>query len=449
MTRISDSPLPARIVPNTERSVHVRFAFGAMWSVLGAVLSRGLTLAGFVLASRALGATGFGEIGMIQSTQGLFGVLAGGGLGLAATKYVAEYRTVDRSRAGRCVTLALHIAVVCGLVGAVILLACAGPMAVHVLGAPHLATELRVATGLLLFGAIAGVQTGAINGLGEFRTVALLATFRGAAVLIALVLGIRLGGVAGAVVGLVAAEAAAVGVNHLVLRSLFPRSNSGWERGSWRELFVVGQFAGMAVLGSIATTLGLWLGNTLLVGQTDGYAALGIFNAAERWRQLLLFLPAALSPIILSMLSHLHGSDDGTAYRQLLGVNLLISVAVVLVPAVGLMALAQPAMSVFGEEYRSGATTLVVLTASAIAMVFNNLLGQVLISKGAIWGRAALDGLLAVVLVLTAWKAVPVLRDEGLALAHLAAYAATAVALIAPVLFYLRRHKREVAPRQT
>jgi O-antigen/teichoic acid export membrane protein len=449
VTSASQTQLPARAAPDGERSVHARFAFGALWSVFGAVASRGLTLAGFVLASRALGAAGFGEVGMVQSTQGLFGVLAGGGLGLAATKYVAEYRTADRSRAGRCFALALLVAVVSGGAGAAVLFAFAGPMAENVLGAPHLGAELRVATGLLLFGAIGGVQTGAINGLGEFRTAALLAIFRGACVLAALVAGVRLGGVLGAVLGLVAAEAAGVVANHLALRRLFPQA---WDGGAgpaaWRELAVVARFAGMAVLGSIATTLALWLGNTLLVSRPGGYAALGVFNAAERWRQLLLFLPAAVSPIILSMLSHLHGSADRGAYRRLLGVNLCASAAVVLVPAAGLAALAPLAMGVFGEEYRSGATTLVILTASAVAMVFNTLLGQVLVSKGAIWWRTALDVLLAAVLVLVAWKAVPSARDEGLALAHLAAYGVTAVALVMPVMFYLRQQRNEAAPRR-
>ena len=448
MTSVGQTQLPARAAPHGERPIHVRFAFGAIWLVLGAVVSRGLTLAGFVLASRALGAAGFGEVGMIQSTQGLFGVLAGGGLGLAATKYVAQFRTTDRTRAGRCFALAMLIAVVCGVVGAVVLFAFAGPMAAKVLGAPHLVTELRVATGLLLFGAVAGVQTGTINGLGEFRAAALLAIFRGVCIVMALPSGIRLGGVPGAVIGLVAAEAAGVVANQLALRRMFPQTWYGCGRGSWRELAAVGRFAGMAVLGSIATTLALWLGNTLLVSQPDGYAALGVFNAAERWRQLLLFLPAAVSPIILSMLSNPHGSDDRVAYRQLLGVNLVVSAAIVLIPAAGLAALAALAMSLFGEEYRCGATTLVILTASAVAVVFNNLLGQVLVSKGAIWWRAALDGLLAIVLVVVAWKAVPASRDEGLALAHLAAYAATAVALVVPVMVYLRRQQGEAAPQR-
>jgi len=37
-----------------------------------------------------LGTVGFGELGVIQSTVGMFGVFAGLGLGMTATKYVAS-----------------------------------------------------------------------------------------------------------------------------------------------------------------------------------------------------------------------------------------------------------------------------------------------------------------------------------------------------------------------
>src|SRR4051794_36362585 len=102
-------------------SIRLRFAIGAFWSLMGAAGSRGLTLAASVLAARLLGTTGFGEVGMVQSTHGLFGVLAGTGLGLAATKYVAEYHATDRGRAGRCLALALRIAVGAGGAAALVL----------------------------------------------------------------------------------------------------------------------------------------------------------------------------------------------------------------------------------------------------------------------------------------------------------------------------------------
>jgi len=56
------------------------------WSMAGAVISRGLMLVASIFVARMLGKTGFGELGMIQSTVGMFGVFAGFGLGLNCNK---------------------------------------------------------------------------------------------------------------------------------------------------------------------------------------------------------------------------------------------------------------------------------------------------------------------------------------------------------------------------
>jgi O-antigen/teichoic acid export membrane protein len=185
----------------------------------------------------------------------------------------------------------------------------------------------------------------------------------------------------------------------------------------------------------------MWFSNVLLVAQTDGYSALGIFNAADRWRQVLLFVPASFSPLILSLLSNLHGNNDAGAYRRLFGVNLWISAAVTIVPSVGLVLLAVPAMGLFGEEYRLGWMTLAILSASAIAVVMNNILGQILISQGAVLGRFLLDVLLSATLALVSWQLIPEYRDEGMAIGSLAAYSVTALALIAPAIYYMKARK--------
>jgi O-antigen/teichoic acid export membrane protein len=436
--------------PAPQPSLPVCFAISAFWSLSGAVASRGLTLAASVLAGRLLGATGFGEVGMIQSTQGLFGVLAGTSLGLAATKFVAEHRATDPVRARRSLHLGLIFAAAAGLPAAIVLLLFAADVASGILNAPHLAGELQVATGLIVLGAINGVQTGALAGLGLFRAIALLATLRGACLFVAMVVGITLGGVMGAVAGLVLTEAVAVMFNHLALRRLLPVPASPQPAGAggWTDFGVMARFTGLAILGSLATTLAMWFSNVILAGQADGYAALGIFNAADRWRQLLLFLPASLSPIILSMLSSLHGSSDPRRFRQLFGLNLGVSAAVVLVPAVGLAFFAPLAMSLFGQEYQEGRLTLVILAASAIAVVLNNLLGQVLVSQGAIWWRFLLDVVLGGVLALVAWQAVPLYQDRGLALANLVAYSVTVLGLLPPVVYFLKHPRSRPVPSQ-
>jgi O-antigen/teichoic acid export membrane protein len=419
-------------------SVVVRFAIGALWALIGAVVSRGLTLASSVLAGRLLGTTGFGEIGMIQSTQGLFGVVAGAGLGLAATKFVAEYRSIDPARTGRSVTLATTIALVSGALMAIALLALSGMIASGVLNASHLTRELQVASGLVLFGTLNGVQTGALVGLGDFRALAVLNSIRGICLCVFLIAGIELGGVLGGVIGLVLTEAIAVLANHVALRRLLPEAVVWPDRGAaWSELMTMCRFSGLSLLGSICTMSAMWFANVVLVAQPGGYASLGVFNAAERWRQLLLFLPASFSPVILSTLSNLHGRSDRDAYRRLFGLNLAVSLAVVAVPSIGMILWASPAMGLFGPEYRAGGMTLVILAASSVAVVLNNLLGQILVSQGAIMGRFLLDCLLAAVLALASWQLIPIYRDQGMALGSLIAFAVTAAVLVATTIHFM------------
>lgn len=431
------------IAGSHDKSITICLAAGVFWSLLGAVVSRGLTLVASIMAARTLGAAGFGELGMIQNTQGLFGVLAGAGLGLAATKFVAEFRTVDPMKAGRCIILATLISVIAGLLGASILFVYAGELAVSVLKAPHLVGELQVATGLILFGAVNGVQTGALAGLGDFRTVARLSILRGACLFFALVIGIREAGVMGGVIGLVVTEALAVGASQVALARVFPLR--------WKDAFTgpdalvditaMLRFSGLAISASLATTLAFWFVNVLLVNERDGYVALGVFNAADRWRQVLLFLPAAFSPILLSMLSNMHGKNEVDGFRKLFQVSLLVNIAVVVLPAVGLILLAPHAMNLFGNGYREGSMTLIILSGSALAAVLNNILGQVLISKGAMGWRFAMDILLSSMLSFVAWLLVPTWREQGLALAYLISYSVTAAALIVPAIWYSTEKK--------
>jgi len=434
------SELAVSTVPS--HSVARYFAIGAFWALVGAVVSRGFTLASSVLAGRLLGTTGFGEVGMIQNTQGLFGILAGAGLGLAATKFVAEFRSIDPAKAGRCITLATTIALVSGTLMALGLLVLSGVIASSVLNAPHLTGELQVATGLVLFGTINGVQTGALVGFGNFRTLAVLNSIRGVCLCVFLVAGIQLGGVLGGVIGLVVSEAIAVLANHVALRRLVPEAVAWQDRNAaWSELMMICRFSLLSLLGSSCIMLAMWFANVVLVAQPDGYAALGIFNAAERWQKLLLFFPASFSPVIRTMLSNLHGSNDPRAYRRLFGLNLAVSIAVVVVPSIVIILCASPAMGLFGDGYRAGRMTLVILSASSVAVVLNNLLGQILVSRGAVMGRFVLDVLLAAVLAIASWQLIPIYRDQGMALGSLIAFAVTSAALIPTTVSFMRRHR--------
>ena len=67
-----------------DASLTRRFAQAALWSVAAATLSRGFAFLATVGIGRVLGPTAYGQYALLQSTVGLFGLLAGSGFGLAA-----------------------------------------------------------------------------------------------------------------------------------------------------------------------------------------------------------------------------------------------------------------------------------------------------------------------------------------------------------------------------
>lgn len=152
--------------------IGLRMARGLFWSMAGTVISRALMLLATILVARLLGKIEYGELGMIQSTVGMFGVFAGFGLGLTATKYVAELRESDPLRVGRILSLSTFVACFTGGLMALALLFFAPWLAEHTINAPHLVSQLRISAIVLFFSALNGAQTGALAGFEAFKDIA-------------------------------------------------------------------------------------------------------------------------------------------------------------------------------------------------------------------------------------------------------------------------------------
>lgn len=418
----------------SDGSIRGRFLNGVIWSFIGAVFSRGLMLISTVLAGRILGPQGFGQLSVVQNTVGIFGVLAGAGLGVTAIKYVSQFRNSDSKRCGQYIRISHLVAVITGVVATIGLLVSAGWIAKEVLLSASLSVSLRWAATLVLFSAITGVQVGALAGLEDFRGVAVLTIVRGGSLLVLMTAGSWLGGVTGALIGMVVTEFVTSLIGYAaVIRASRKAGIPLPSSTDWHELRAIWRFALPALLSSVVVLPAIWASNIILVNQPAGYAAVGIFSAADTGRQLILFLPTTISALILSMLSNLHGSDNHVAYRKVFRANLAVSLISVILPVVAMILFAKQAISAFGLEYSSGAPTLIILSLSVVFVILNNVLGQVLVSIGLIWKRFALDLLLAVLLLLASLWLIPTYMQNGLAAANLCAYALTVGVLYAIV----------------
>ena len=139
-----------------------RLARGAFWSLVGSLISRGLGLLAGVLVARLLGKHDYGQLGMVQSTTGMFGIFAGFGMGLTANKHVAEFKNQDPARAGRIICLSSLISWITGGLLTLILLVFAPWLARTTLGSANMTGLLQAGAWLLLLGGVNGAQTGAL-----------------------------------------------------------------------------------------------------------------------------------------------------------------------------------------------------------------------------------------------------------------------------------------------
>jgi len=363
-----------------------RLARGVFWSMAGAVISRGLMLAATVLVARMLGKTVYGELGMIQSTVGMFGVFAGFGLGLTATKHVAQFRQSDPGRAGRIIGLSGLFAMLTGSLMALGLLIFAPWLAENAINAPYLAGILRIGALLLFINALNGAQTGALAGFEAFKTIAYVNLFTGLISFPILVSGAYFGGLTGAVWALAINLGFNWLLNHLALRKETRQHNVPFTfRECSRELSVLWSFSLPAALSGVVVGPVNWACAALLVNQPNGYNEMGVFSAANQWYVMLLFLPSLMGQVVLPVLSERLGQTDTGQSKKTLVLAIKMNALLVL-PLVLLASIASPfIMNLYGEGFRSGWPTLVVVLFTAGLLAVQIPVGHIIAASGKMW----------------------------------------------------------------
>jgi len=363
-----------------------RLAKGTFWSMAGAVISRGLMLGASVLVARMLGKTVYGELGMIRSTVGMFGIFAGFGLGLTATKHVAEFRQSDPGRAGRIISLSWLVAMVTGGLMALGLLIFAPWLASRTINAPHLSGALRIGALILVISALNGAQTGVLSGFEAFKTIAYVNLFVGLISFPILVAGAYFGGLTGAVWALVINLGVNWLLNHIALRKEVSRYKVPFVfRDCSREFSILWKFSLPAVLSSSMVGPVNWMCGALLVNQLGGYEEMGIFSAGNQWFNILLFLPEMLGQVVLPVLSERIGQNKPKQSSKTMSLAIKVN-AILVLPLVLLTSIASPyIMSLYGEGFKNGWPTLVVVLITAGLLAVQAPIRQIIAASGKMW----------------------------------------------------------------
>lgn len=415
-----------------------RMFHGAFWSFSGTAMGKLCLLVAGILCAHLLKQEVFGQLGMIRSTLNIFIVFGASGIGVTATKLISTYRTNDIPRLLRMTRLTFRLAWVMTLALMVFCFVLARPIARHILHAEHLTFELKIASLLLLFSILYGVQNGVLTGLEQFKIMArntFVGSFLEAVLMVA---GAYFWGLTGAIVGLGIGLGALFWVNRLSIKKHYAQYVVGERQSThapndWSMLL---NDCIPATLSALMVTPTFWGIRTILL-QHDGYNSLALFEAADQWKVMMLFIPTAISQMVLPILTSIR--QQRQQFRHVLLANIAFIVGISSVITLMVLLLGGPIMQLYGKGF-SDKMPLVYLALSNIFSAYSNIIEMSIYSKNKMWQAFVINLFWAIVLLVSAyWLVERGLNAIGIALAVLIAYGLKSILATLYLTLFLKR----------
>ncbi|MCU1275612.1 MAG: polysaccharide biosynthesis protein [Bryobacterales bacterium] len=410
-------------------SVRFQLARNTFWSVAGSASSQGSSLLAALLLGRMLGVAAFGKVALIQATVILLGNVGEMGFALTTTKFVSRWRTVDPEQAGRLIGWTLRTTAVSAFSVALLLVVLGPHLGISAL--TGLSTELRAACGVLVFDMLNRIQLAALSGLEAFESTARVQASRGVLMLPCVWLGTMSGGLLGAILAMSFVSLATCAIGHWILKR------------RCRSLSIYIDYRSGLASGILTTSMSLWAGNLLLSGstwvvtlllsrQTSGFSELGLFNAADKWKTALTFLPQMLFQVTLPMLSHRQAARDHRACTRIVSASLGSTLVATGTAALLVASLSRVLMSSYGVGFKAGASVLLLTAAAAVPSAIYT------VGAGTLWALGKPAQMLAVdvfktsLLLALCWSGLAS-SAWNLALAYLLSFTAGSVVIMLAV----------------
>lgn len=415
-------------------SLKSKLIYGIFWNFVSTVASQGFPMIATIITARLLGTYGYGQLGIINSTIVLFSTFAGLGLGITATKYIAQFHQTDPERTGRIISITTIFGLISGSTMCIILFIIAPWLATNMLIAPQLTLELRIVSILLLFNTLTGIQSGIITGFGAFKNLARIAIIQGIVASSLTITGVYFFGLIGVVMALVINSVINIILYEISIKNLVKEFKIKIDYlRSWKERNIIWELSLPSMLSGVMVGPVVWIANILIVNNPGGYAQLGLFNAADQWRSALNFLPIVIGGVLLPMVS----ANINKENKALETVNVLASWIIVIIIALPLISFPEIIALLYGQGYSS----MVFLQSISLMMLVSCILaykegiGRKLIARNLMWWGFLSNmvwGLLFLGLII-------IFKNEGslgLALSYIISYGINTLIFIP---FYLSR----------
>ena len=399
-----------------------RMTNGIIWSFSGTALAKFLTLIAGIFCARILQKEAYGEFSIVRSTINMFIVLGSAGLGVTSTKYISEYKKNKKEKIPYIYAITNTFGIFTAIITALLIIIGSSFLASNILQHPDITSTIRIGAVLLFFSILNGVQNGTLTGFEDFRTIAINTLVGNIFQSIFMIIGAYFKGINGATLGFGVGFIVIFLTNHISINKIFKTFHLHKikiNKVKTEDLKILYTYSIPAALSALLITPSFWLIRSILV-RSDGFKELAIFEAADQWKVIILFIPTSISQIILPILASLQ--KEKATFITTLKYNLLIVGITSTIIALGIILFSSNIMYFYGNTY-SNSLPLKILAISTIFSALANVLEIATYSIGKMWQCFFINIIWASsMIVLTVLLTHKGFGADGLALAILISY---------------------------
>jgi O-antigen/teichoic acid export membrane protein len=411
-------------------NMHRRLATGTIWNLIATLLNQGSIFAVNVIVARILGIHAFGEYSIIVGTLVTAAVLVQLSMGYTSTKYVSEYRSIDKEKTGRIIGLCMMLSIGTATIGVILILPASTFICTFFMKAAHLSTALMIGTGYLFFAAVNGFQVGVYAGLEGYHNLAKAAIISGVITVSGIAFGAIYFQLIGALIGLSATAMIRCLLHSYWLHKLLKMNSIVVRyRGLTRERNIFRTFALPAALSGYITLPALWLGNTILIRQQGGFEKLALYNAAFSFRMAVMFIPVVVNNVGMTIMNNYKGKGDAIMYWKTFRLNLAVSASSVVCVALVLIMEGPAILNLFGKEFGNAFPVLRILLLATLFEGLSMSIYQIIQSHAKLWCSLVFIAIpYCTFFVVLAYYLSPRYGAVGLAIAYAAGWSVNLIA---------------------
>lgn len=336
------------------------------WVISGAAVSRVSLIFVMLIVARCLGRDDYGKVGFVHTTIITVGLIGGLGLGMTATKYVAEALAASVSRAGEIIRLILSVSIGAALIASALTAGVGSMVSMAIYGDKGLLICFLLAGVAVFAESLVGVITGILAGFAQFGAVAMIQTLHGVSLLTICLIIVPGHGIVEALIGITAAGIISLAVSGMILRQQCRKLGIGLSlRYKSAEISILWDFTAPGFLANLTMVFSHWLALSMLAHK-GGFGDIAVVHMANQWRAAVLFLPVGISTAMLPVLSRFYGAEDHVGVKRILRSTIHANLLLALIPA-GFISVFRPYLiRLYGDHLNDGSWTIELVVLSAV-----------------------------------------------------------------------------------